>query len=67
MRLNLRQKEEHFVFMKICKDKFVNTLSAKSTYKVNERLKRIHEAFHVEIYFKLKPIERKITYLLYIF
>ncbi len=52
--------------MKIYKDKFINTLLAKST-QVNERLKRIHEAFHVENYFKLKPIECKITYLLYIF
>ena len=42
------------------------SLSAKSS-KVNERLKTIHEAFHVEIYFKLKPIECRITYLLYIF
>ena len=41
-------------------------LSAKSSL-VNERLKAIHEAFHVEIYIKLKPTERKITYLLYIF
>ena len=34
---------------------------------VNEHLKAIHEAFHVEIYMKLKPTGRKITYLLYIF
>ncbi len=27
----------------------------------------MHEAFHVEIYFKLKPIEYKIIYLFYIF
>ena len=59
-------RKEQIVFMKIYKDKFINTLSAKST-SVNERLKRIYEAFHVEIYFKLKPIECKITYLLYIF
>ncbi len=66
MRLNSRRKEEQIVFMKIYEDKFINTLSAKST-QVNERLKRIHEALHVEIYFKLKPIECKITYLLYLF
>ena len=41
-------------------------LSAKSSL-VNEHLKAIHETFHVEIYIKLKPTERKITYLLYIF
>ncbi len=46
--------------MKIHKDKLINTLSAKST-QVNERLKRIQEAFNVENYFKLKPIECKIT------
>ncbi len=41
-------------------------LSAKSSL-VNAHLKAIHEAFNVEIYIKLKPTERKITYLLYIF
>ena len=35
---------------------------AKSS-KVSECLKTIHEVFHVGIYFKLKPIECKITYL----
>ncbi len=44
----------------------LNSLSAKSS-KANGRLKTIHEAFRVEIHFKLKPIECKITYLLFIF
>ena len=43
------------------------SLSAKSS-SVNERLKTIHElVFHVKIYTKLKPIECRITYVLYIF
>ena len=40
-------------------------MNKKKTTK-KERLKTIHEAFHVEIYIKLKPIEYKIAYLLYI-
>ena len=40
-------------------------MSAKSS-KVNERLKTIQVAFHVGINLKFKPIECKITYLLYI-
>ncbi len=48
----------------------LHSLSAKSSLEsslVSERLKMIHEAFHVEIYIKLKPVECKIAYLLYIF
>ena len=44
----------------------LNSLSPKSSY-VDEPLKTIHKAFHVEICFKLKPIECKRAYLLYIF
>ena len=44
----------------------LNSLSANST-SVNKHLKTIHEVFHVKNYIKLKPIEWKITYLLYIF
>ncbi len=43
-----------------------NSLSAKSS-QVDEHLKTIHKAFHVEICFKLKPIDCKIAYLLHIF
>ena len=50
MRLNSRRKEEQFFFMKIHKDKFINTLSAKRT-QVNERLKRIHEAFNGMVWY----------------
>ena len=32
----------------------------------NEHLKTFYEAFRVEFYITIKPIERKITYLLYI-
>ena len=38
----------------------LNSLSAKSS-PANEHLKIIHEAFHVEIYINLRPIECKIT------
>ena len=38
----------------------------KQLSQIEEHLKAIHEAFHVEICIKLKPTECKITYLLYI-
>ena len=44
----------------------LNSLSPKSSY-VDEPLKTIHKAFHVESCFKLKPIKCKIEYLIYLF
>ncbi len=47
--------------MKIYKNSYKYFVGKK--HLSQRSLKRIHEAFHVEIYFKLKPIECKITLL----